>query len=80
MPDLTCYADNLMSSSLGCIGILKEVLQRAFTFALQNNNGKWTDACLKKAVLSEKQANAILEEIVEGEKSVEKAVFGSGSL
>jgi energy-coupling factor transporter ATP-binding protein EcfA2 len=78
VPDLTCYSDELMRSCLGCVGILKETLQRALSFALRDN-GKWTDACLKKALLTEKQIITILEKTLEGEKAIEKAVYGSGS-
>ncbi len=68
-----------MDSCIGCVGTLKVTLQKALSFALRNK-GKWTDACLSKALLSEKQITAILEETLQGEAEIEKAVFGSGNL
>lgn len=79
MPNLAQMSNELMVSCIGCVGTLKETLQRALTFALRNK-GKWTDACLSKALLSERQITAILEETLQGEIDIEKAVFGSGSL
>lgn len=79
MPDLTQMSSELMGSCIGCVGTLKETLQRALTFALRNK-GKWTDTCLSKALLSERQITAILEETLQGESDIAKAVFGSGNL
>jgi predicted AAA+ superfamily ATPase len=77
IPDLTCYSDRLMTSCLGCIGILKETLQRALSIALRN--GKWTDDCIKKAVLSDIQTAVILEGALKGEAVIKNIEFGSGS-
>lgn len=79
IPDLTQMSEVLMDSCVGCVGTLKETLQRALTFALRNK-GKWTDACLSKALLSEGQVTAILEETLQGEVDIEKAIFGSRNL
>lgn len=79
IPDLTQISGELMDACVGCVGTLKETLQKALTFALRNK-GKWTDACLTKALLTEKQVTAILEETLQGETDIEKAVFGSGNL
>ncbi len=79
IPDLTQISNELMYACSGCVGTLKETFQRALTFALRNK-GKWTDACLSKALLTEKQITAILEETLKGEIDIEKAIFGTGKL
>jgi hypothetical protein len=76
VPDLTAFSDVLMESCVGCVGILKETLQRALSHALRNK-GKWTDVCLQKALLSEMQINTILEATLEGEKDIDDAIIGS---
>lgn len=78
VPDLTQMSPVLMDACVGCVGTLKETLQRALTFALRNK-GKWTDACLSKALLTERQITAILEETLKGEEDIAAAVYGSGS-
>lgn len=79
VPDLTQMTPELMAACIGCVGTLKETLQKALTFALRNN-GKWTDACLSKALLTEGQITRILEETLQGEADIAKAIFGSGNL
>lgn len=79
IPDLTQISGELMYACIGCVGTLKETLQRALTFALRNN-GKWTDSCLTKALLSERQITAILDETLKGEVDIASAVYGSGKL
>ena len=79
IPDLTPMSNELMYACVGCVGTLKETIQRALTFALRNK-GKWTDACLTKALLTEKQITSILEETLKGEIDIEKAIFGTGNL
>ncbi|MDA8172199.1 MAG: ATP-binding protein [Nitrospiraceae bacterium] len=79
VPDLSQMSAELMDSCIGCVGTLKETLQRALTFALRNK-GKWTDACLAKALLTERQITAILEETLQGEEDIAAAVFGTGHL
>ncbi|MGO9952293.1 MAG: ATP-binding protein [Dissulfurispiraceae bacterium] len=79
VPDLGQMTNELIDSCIGCVGTLKETLQRALTFALRNN-GKWTDTCLTKAILTENQILSILEETLSGETDIEKAVFGSGNI
>ena len=77
VPDLTEMSDELQEACIGCVGTLKETLQRAITFAVRNK-GKWTDACLYKALLTEGQITSILEETLKGEQDIAKAIFGSG--
>ena len=77
VPDLTPLSGELMQSCIGCVGTLKETLQKALAFALLQNKGKWSDACLTKALLSEGQITSILDETLKGETEIEKAIFGS---
>ncbi len=77
VPDLTPMSGELMQFCIGCVGTAKETLQRALAFALLQNRGKWSDACLRKALLSEGQVASILEETLKGEIEIEKAIFGS---
>ncbi|MBL0210761.1 MAG: AAA family ATPase [Holophagaceae bacterium] len=77
-PDLMPYADDLQAGSVGCIGILKDILARALAHALQNK-GVWSESLLEKAMLSQSQMESILEETVTGERLIQKATFGSGT-
>ncbi len=77
VPDLTPMSGELIQSCIGCVGTLKETLQRALAFALLQNKGKWSDACLAKALLTEGQVTSILDETLKGEVDIEKAIFGS---
>jgi len=79
IPDLTEMSDELQYACVGCVGILKDTLQRMLTFAVRNK-GRWTDKCLFKALLTEGQIARILEETLKGEQNIAKAIFGSGSL
>lgn len=77
VPDLTPMSGELIQSCIGCVGTLKETLQRSLSFALLQNKGKWSDACLTKALLTEGQVTSILEETLKGEVEIEKTIFGS---
>ncbi len=77
VPDLTPWSGELIQSCIGCVGTMKETMQRALAFALLQNNGKWSDACLAKALLTEGQVTSILEETLKGEVEIEKTIFGS---
>jgi hypothetical protein len=77
VPDLMPLSGELMKSCIGCVGTLKETLQKALSFALLQNNGKWSDACLAKALLTEGQISTILDETLTGETEIEKSIFGS---
>lgn len=69
----------LQQASVGCVGILKETLTRALAQALRNGKGKWSNACLEKALLGPDQWREILEEALMGEKSVEGTTYGKGT-
>ncbi len=79
IPDLTERSEELQYACIGSIGTLKETLQRMLTFVARNK-GKWTDKCLFKALLTEGQIAAILEETLKGEQNIAKVIFGTGKL
>src|SRR5574340_1400723 len=68
--DLLPWIDSLMENTVGCVGILKDVLQRASTLALMNN-GTWKDSFLERSFLTRNQTRVILQETLEGEALVE---------
>lgn len=76
-PDLMPFSRNLHLACAGCVGILKTTLARALNLALEA--GAWKDSHLESALLSEGQLEKILEEILEGEISISKNVYGMSS-
>lgn len=62
------HADALQENTLGCIGTLSSVLTRAALLAQKDN--KWSVDALRRALLTEAQRQQILEEILEGEASI----------
>jgi hypothetical protein len=74
VPDIEKYSHSLQQACIGCVGILKDTMTRALAFALQNQ-GTWREEYLERALLSEAQTTAILEEVLEGEESISKSVF-----
>lgn len=79
LPDLTNYAPELMRSCIGCVGSLKETLERTL-IRVTENKGVWTPNCLERALLPEKQNGRILEETLAGERDIQSAIYGSGVL
>ena len=79
-PDLTPFAKALMLPCTGCVGTLKDTLQRALNICLTSYKGKWSEKCLEKALLSKAQVTTILEEITDGEERIQGASFGCNSL
>lgn len=75
IPDLEKYSSPLQHACVGCVGILKDTLTRALALALRKD-GIWRDEYLEKALLSEAQVASILGEVLEGENSIAKALFG----
>lgn len=65
--DLERWLDPLFERSIGCVGILKDMLQRAVTLTLING-GVWKDEYLRRALLNKQQTRIILEETLKGEK------------
>lgn len=65
---LVQYAQALHENTLGCVGTLSSVLTRAAKFA--EADGRWTEAALERALLTDAQRTRILEEILEGEAAI----------
>lgn len=78
-PNLEQYAPELMRSCVGCVGILKETLQRMLAFSLRDG-GTWREKHLAKALLTETQVKSVLSEALRGEGRVKTTEFGSGLL
>lgn len=72
--DPSPWLNLLMANTHGCIGIQKDILQRALTMAL-DNDGKWRDSFLKKNLLTKSQSQVILKEIIEGEQRIQDAIW-----
>lgn len=68
--DLQRWLDPLFERSIGCVGIMKDMLQRALTLALING-GVWKDEYLRRALLTKQQTRTILEETIKGEDCFE---------
>jgi hypothetical protein len=80
VPDLTKYTDALMLTCNGCVGALKDTLKRTLLRCLKLHNGRWNEKALQKALISKAQVAKIYEEILDGEREIENASFGSNSL
>ena len=76
-PNLIPFSRKLHLACAGCVGILKTTLARALNLALEA--GAWKESHLESALLTEGQLETILEEILEGEISISKNVFGMSS-
>lgn len=64
--DLQHWLDPLFERSIGCVGIMKDMLQRALTLTLING-GVWKDEYLRRALLTKQQVRTILQETIKGE-------------
>ena len=62
------HVDALHENALGCIGTLSAVLTRAAKLA--EHAGEWSVDVLRRSLLTEAQRQQILEEILEGEASI----------
>lgn len=78
-PDLTPLAGALHENSLGCVGILKDILARALVQVIAKDAGRWSDGALERALLTQDQLESILEETLTGESRIRNAVSGSGT-
>jgi hypothetical protein len=76
-PNLVKGAMRLMDESLGCVGILKDILCRALSLSLRAG-GIWSDEHLKQSLLTRAAKKAILKEILIGENEMRNAAFGTG--
>ena len=75
IPDLDPFSDQLQETCVGGIGVLKDTMTRALSLTLENG-GKWRHDYLIRALLSKRQVASILEETLDGEKSLDVAVYG----
>jgi len=71
-PDLLSQWEYLYERCLGCIGILKEWLNRAFSDALEEEAATLTCKHLQQRALSITQCKKMLQEIEEGEKALQE--------
>ena len=65
--NLQRWTDTLFEHSVGCVGILKDILQRALTAALIHH-GEWKDVYLERALPTAYATRAILQDIIHGEE------------
>jgi len=79
VPPLVDYAPELVRSCVGCVGILKQTLERML-IRVTNNKGVWDPRCLQNALLTEMQVQSILEETLSGERNIQSAIYGTGIL
>ena len=75
--DLLPFAENFQSNTLGCIGTLRDVLERLDR--LVSDRG-WTEQTLCSALMTETQVNRILQEVLEGEERIAPGLHRSLNL
>lgn len=69
---LLAHSESLHENTLGCIGILSDVLRRAARFMLAGNG--WSVQDLQRAFLTDAQHKRILSEILDGEEAINPGV------
>lgn len=67
-PDFLKYSEYMFESSIGCIGILKNWLQRCLSDAIDNNEKTITYGNLKRNVLQTKKLITLAKEAIYGEE------------
>jgi hypothetical protein len=73
--DSTCPDwDFFYEHSLGCIGVLKEWLTRAYSLALRMDEGTITEEHLEKCALSVSSLTQLLAEVTAGESEMEESI------
>lgn len=75
LPDLMPLASELMVPCTGCVGTLKQTLQKVLAAALITNSGKWDMKFLEKAFMNKDQLQKIEKEIAEGAELIKNATF-----
>jgi energy-coupling factor transporter ATP-binding protein EcfA2 len=70
VPDLLNKWDYLYERSLGCVGVLKEWLNRALAATARQNGRTLTRETLEDCALSVSQCDRMLAEIIEGERQL----------
>ena len=78
VPNFVAIWDELMTVSLGCVGLLKSFLLDALAMQLLND-GTWDCAFLQRAAMANKLRAIIEQEIVSGEQEIEEALYGHGA-
>lgn len=78
VPNFVAIWDELMTVSLGCVGLLKSFLLDALAMQLLND-GTWDCAFLQRAAMANKLRAIIEKEIVSGEQEIEEALYGHGA-
>jgi hypothetical protein len=76
VPALAEISDELMTVSLGLVGLAKMILVQLLIFQLANN-GKWDPRYLVKAAKSVRLLEQIRSEIAAGEEKIATAVYGA---
>jgi hypothetical protein len=78
VPNFVAIWDELMTVSLGCVGLLKSFLLDALAMQLLND-GRWDCGFLQRAAMANKLRAIIEQEIVSGEQEIEEALYGHGA-
>lgn len=71
-PDLISMWDYFYERSIGCVGVLKDWLTRSLALALEDNSPTLTLKHLEHRALSVSQCNAMLRELVDGEREFQE--------
>jgi energy-coupling factor transporter ATP-binding protein EcfA2 len=79
-PNLLGAWEYLYERSLGCVGILKEWLDRAFKLMLDDDDEELTVRHLEATALSESKCITIVNEIIAAEEKLSKTFEGEDSL
>ena len=75
VPNFVAIWDELMTISLGCVGLLKSFLLDTLAMQLLND-GRWDYGFLQRAAMANKLRAIIEQEIVSGEEEIEEALYG----
>jgi GTPase SAR1 family protein len=78
-PDLVQHASYFFEGSLGCVGLLKEWLNRALRLALKENARTLTSKHISRAELPQDDFEELQKEIAEGEEDIESRMRRSPS-
>jgi hypothetical protein len=76
VPPLANISDLLLEASLGCVGILKELMGRLLYLQLEADGKFDAKTMLARAAKSEAMIETIREEIKAGESKVKNAAYG----
>jgi len=79
-PDLVGRWESLYEQSVGCIGVLKNWLDRSLAAALEAGESTMTARCLKEQAAPTRKLLSLAREIKEGEEALAAADRGRGEL